>query len=122
MLGKTSLAALVLTHTFFAHGTEVRVVRTTLVLVGFFFGGILSAVLTSLVDFGFAADKILIGKADKVGVEQDNFGLFFCLFCALRTNGNGLFIVGNQGYIILFQWFFLAFNIKFFGLSGYSLS
>ena len=99
MLGKTLLAALVLTHTFSAHGTEVRAVRTTLVLDCFFFIGMLSAVLTSLVDFGFAADKILIGKADKVGVEQDNFGLCLCLFCALRTNGDGLFLVGGQGYI-----------------------
>ena len=121
MLGKTLLAALVLTHTFSAHGTEVRAIRTTLVLACFFFVGILSTVLARLIDFGFAADKILIGKADKVGVEQDNFGLCLCLFCALRTNGDGLFIVGGQGYIILFQWFFLAFNIKFFGLSGYSL-
>lgn len=105
MLGKTLLAALVLTHTFSAHGTEVRAVRTTLVLAYFFFGGILSTVLTSLVDFGFAADKILIGKVDKVGIEQDNFSLCLCLFCALRTNGNGLFIVGGQGYIILFNGF-----------------
>lgn len=118
MLGKTLLAALVLTHTFSAHGTEVRAVRTTLVLAYFFFGGILSTAPTRLIDFGFAADKILIGKADKVGVEQDNFGLCLCLFCALRTNGDGLFLVGGQGYIILFQWFFLAFNIIFFVCQG----
>lgn len=111
MLGKTLLVALVLTHTFSAHGTEVRTVRTTFVLVRFFFVGIFSTVLARLVDFGFTADKILIGKVDKVGIEQDNFGLCLCLFCAFSTNRNGLFIVGSQGYIILFNGYFLAFNI-----------
>lgn len=109
MLGKTLLVALVLIHTFSAHGTEVRTVRTTFVLVRFFVG-IFSTVLARLVDFGFTADKILIGKVDKVGIEQDNFGLCLCLFCAFSTNRNGLFIMGSQGYIILFEWLFPRFQ------------
>ena len=71
---------------------------------------IFSTVLARLVDFGFTADKILIGKVDKVGIEQDNFGLCLCLFCAFSTNRNGLFIVGSQGYIIFFQWLFPRFQ------------
>ena len=64
-------------------------------------------------NIGFAADKIIIGKVDKVGIEQDNFCLFLCLFGAFRINGNSLLLMSGKGYIILFQCSFLAFSIKF---------
>ena len=51
-----------------------------------------------------------LNTIDEATKETDNFGLCLCLFCALRTNGNGLFIVGGQGYIILFQWLFPHFQ------------
>ena len=61
-------------------------------------------------NIGFAADKILIGKLDKVGIEQDSFCLFLCLFGAFRIDGKGLSVMGGKGYIILFQWFIPRFQ------------
>ena len=102
MLGKTLLLTLFLVNAFSAHGTEVRTARTIvlihiLVCDGIFF----ATVLIGGCNIGFAADKILIGKVDKVGIKKNNFCLFLCLFGAFGINGNGLFIVSCECYIIL---------------------
>ena len=54
-------------------------------------------------NIGFAADKILIEKLDKVGIKENDLDFLRCLFGAVGANGNGLFIVGGKGHIIVFQ-------------------
>ena len=54
-------------------------------------------------NIGFAADKILIGKLDKVGIKENDFDFLRRLFGAVGANGNGLFVVGGKGHIIVFQ-------------------
>lgn len=82
--GKTTMTRLIngmipdfydgeLKATFSTHRAEARTVCTTyvlhiLVLCRIFFATVLAFVL----NIRFAADKILIGKLDKVGVKQDN--------------------------------------------------
>ena len=83
MLGKTLLVALVLTHTFSAHGTEVRTVRTTFVLACFFFVGIFSTVLARLVDFGF-----------NVGFDQLESGRLAAEH-ALKRGGDSILLVSS---------------------------
>ena len=104
----------VLIHTFSAHGAEVRTVRTAAVLhIPVLAAFVLAAfVLTRDANLGFAADKILIRKADKVGIEKDGFHLFLRLFRAVGIDGNGLFIVGGKGHIILLHCVFPRFQHK----------
>ncbi len=70
-----------LIHTFSAHGAEVRTVGTILILkatalaLHFF-----TSVLIFILNIRFAADKIPIGKPNKVSIKQDNFQLFRYLF------------------------------------------
>ena len=54
-------------------------------------------------NIGFAADKIIVGKLDKVGIKENNFDFLRRLFGAVGANGNGLFIVCGKGHIIVFQ-------------------
>ena len=44
-------------------------------------------------NIGFAADKILIGKLNKVSIKENDFDFLRCLFGAVSANRNGLFIV-----------------------------
>ena len=97
-----------------AHRAVVRTVRTAgvlhiLILVCTFF----TTVLITLVSFrniGFAADKILIEKLDKVGIKEYGFNFLRRLFGAVGVDGNGLFIVSCERYIILFQWLIPRFH------------
>ena len=76
---------LVLQTAFPAHRAEVRTFRTILVLqtlVLILIGRVnfLFSVLVCFRNIGFAADKIFIGKVDKVGVKEDDSELFRRLF------------------------------------------
>ena len=103
MLGKTSLLALVLIHTFSANGTEVRATQTAVVLIRFFLDRFFKTVLPVYGDGSFTANEILIRKVDQVSVKQDGLCLFFCLFRGFRINGNGLLIVSSQSNLKFFQ-------------------
>ena len=61
-------------------------------------------------NIGFAADKILIGKLNKVGIKENDFDFLRRLFGAVGANGNSLFIVGGKGHIIVFQSLFPHFR------------
>ena len=102
-------SVLVLQTAFSAHRAEVRTFRTIFVLqtlVLLIIGRVifLFSVPVCFRNIGFAADKIFIGKVDKVGVKEDDFELLRRLFGAVGIDGNGLFIVSCERYFILFQW------------------